>query len=323
MSSAEIEAMVEGYGRVAELVVGAGLDGVELHGRHGYLIQQSFSPWMNRRTDEWGEPLRFWRAVLNRVRAGVGDDAIVGARIPSDDLQPAADGGLGPTRLAEIAAELVALRKLDYLNPTHGSDGNHYSRSIGTYRRPHGDFLADTRRIREAIRAAIPVLGVGRITSLKAAEAALERGDCDLVGMTRAHIADPDLVTKAARAQAGSITLCVGANTGCIDRGVLGGDLMCFHNPDVGREYRPELLPTPASSHRRVLVVGGGPSGLKAAEIAARRGHLVTLAERSARLGGRLGTIVGPAQELTAFAALARARARPPGGGGTTRDGGR
>jgi 2,4-dienoyl-CoA reductase-like NADH-dependent reductase (Old Yellow Enzyme family) len=301
MSGAEVEEMVEGYSRIAALVRAAGFDGVELHGAHGYQLQQSASPWMNRRSDEWGRPLAFWTAVLDRVRDAVGPDGIIGARIASDDLRPVEAGGLGPARLAEIAVDLAATGHVDYFNPTHGSEGVHYSRVVGTYRRPHGEFLAGARQIREAVGACVPVLGVGRIVAVATAEAALARGDCDLVGMTRAHIADPDIVAKTLAGTAAAIRPCVGANTGCIDRGVLGGDMMCFHNPDVGREARPDLLPQPVTAPRRVLVVGGGPAGLKAAETAARRGHRVTLAERSAALGGRLARIdrSSPAHELT------------------------
>jgi 2,4-dienoyl-CoA reductase-like NADH-dependent reductase (Old Yellow Enzyme family) len=289
MEPHEIEAVIEGFGRMAELAVRAAFDGVELHGGHGYLLHQSISPWMNRREDEWGEPLRFWKAVLSRVRSGVGQDPIVGARTPADDLQPADLGGLGPARLREIACELAATGMIDYLNPSEGSSTLHYWKTVGTYRRPYGDFLSAVADIRSAVAGAIPVLGVGRITRVEDAEAALQRGDCDLVGMTRAHIADPDLVRKLLAGDETRIRKCVGANH-CIDRIMTGERVMCFHNPDAGREHRVRPL-TPATASRNVLVVGGGPAGLKAAEIAARCGHRVTLAERSERLGGRLAAI--------------------------------
>ena len=140
------------------------------------------------------------------------------------------------------------------------------------------------------------MIAASRINDPAQAEAALAAGDCDLVAMTRAQIADPDLVRKAAEGK--RIRHCVGANSGCVDRMVGGLHITCFHNPDVGREERGE--PAPAAEPRRVLVVGGGPAGLKTAEIAARRGHAVTLLEREAELGGRLRWVrkLGDAAEL-------------------------
>jgi NADPH-dependent 2,4-dienoyl-CoA reductase/sulfur reductase-like enzyme len=142
----------------------------------------------------------------------------------------------------------------------------------------------------------VPVIGVGKLHDPELAEQAIATGDCDLVAMTRAQIADPDLVAKLAGG--GRVRMCVGANQGCVDRMVGGLPITCFHNPDVGREERDE--PAPAEVARRVLVVGGGPAGLKAAEVAARRGHTVTLVEREDELGGRLRRVrrLGRAAEL-------------------------
>jgi hypothetical protein len=142
----------------------------------------------------------------------------------------------------------------------------------------------------------VPVLAASRINEPWLAERALENGDCDLVAMTRALIADPDLVNKVRDGR--RIRHCVGANQGCVDRMVGGQAITCFHNPDVGREGRGE--PEPVVEPRNVLVVGGGPAGLKAAEIAARRAHRVTLLEREPELGGRLRHVrnLGSAAEL-------------------------
>jgi NADPH-dependent 2,4-dienoyl-CoA reductase/sulfur reductase-like enzyme len=136
------------------------------------------------------------------------------------------------------------------------------------------------------------VIGVSRILSPELAERALEREACDLVAMTRAQIADPDLVAKLADPARGAPRPCVSANQGCVDRQQGGLPITCFHNPVVGREHvLADLRPTGASL--RVLVVGGGPAGCKAAEIAAARGHRVTLAERGELLGGRLALLAG------------------------------
>jgi 2,4-dienoyl-CoA reductase-like NADH-dependent reductase (Old Yellow Enzyme family)/thioredoxin reductase len=289
MSSEEVEAVIEGWGRVAELVQRSGLDGMELHGGHGYLLHQSICPWMNRRQDRWGKPLEFWKAVLARVREGLGQDLILGARVPIDDFRAPADGGLGRERLRELACEIADTGFTDYLNPSEGSSAWHYPRSVGSYRRPHGDFLEGQSALRKALAGKVPVLGVGRITTPALAEQALEQGHCDFVGMTRAHISDPDLVRKLAAGESARIRPCVGANQ-CINRIMTGAHVTCFHNPETGREDRwapPERVASP----RRILVVGAGPAGLKTAEIAARRGHSVTLVERKGQVGGRLACI--------------------------------
>ncbi|MGV3768542.1 MAG: FAD-dependent oxidoreductase [Sphingobium phenoxybenzoativorans] len=290
MSSGEIESLIEGWGVMSEVAVAAGLDGIELHGAQGYLLQQSISPWMNFRKDKWGEPLAFYKAVLDRTRAAIGPDGILGLRYATDDLRPLEQGGLGRDRLREIAVELVSGGQIDYVNPSEGSASYHYSHAIGTYRRPHGDFLPGASALRQAIGAKVPVIGVGRITNVDHAEAALARGDCDIVGLTRAHIADPDIVKKLFTGERNRIRPCVGANTGCIDRNALGLPVRCFHNPEAGRESEIEDL-SQVDAARRILVVGAGPAGLKAAEIAARRGHHVVIMDKRTYPGGRLATI--------------------------------
>lgn len=296
MSGAEIEEVLDAFARAAAIAVESGIDGVELHATHGYLVQQSFSPWGNSRDDAWGEPLAFARALVARVRAAIGDEPIVGIRVSTDDFVSPARGGLGPERIRELVARLVSEGGLDYVNQSEGARTAHYARSIGTYRREPGEFLPLARALRERLGAAVPVIGVGKLHEPALAERAIEAGDCDLVAMTRAQIADPDLVAKLERG--GRVRPCVGANQGCVDRMVGGLPITCFHNPDVGREERGE--PAPADPPRRVLVVGGGPAGLKAAEVAARRGHRVTLVERGHELGGRLRLVrrLGPAAEL-------------------------
>jgi 2,4-dienoyl-CoA reductase-like NADH-dependent reductase (Old Yellow Enzyme family)/threonine dehydrogenase-like Zn-dependent dehydrogenase len=296
MTPAEIEEVLDGFVDAAVLAVESGLHGVELHATHGYLLQQSFSPWGNQRDDEWGEPLRFATELIDRVRVAVGPDRIVGLRISADDFRSPDEGGLGADGLAAVAATLVAGGKLDYLNHSEGSKHPHYARAIGSYRHPHGEFLPLTAGLRRAIDAAVPVIGVGRITTPELAEQAIRDEACDLVGMTRAQIADPELVSKIAVGRRPSIRPCVGANV-CIDARPAG--IRCFHNPDVGLEYRRGAA-VAAVEPQRVLVVGGGPAGLKAAEAAARAGHQVTLVEQAATLGGRLQAVrhLGRATEL-------------------------
>jgi len=297
MTEDEIEAVIDGFATTARIAVEAGMDGVELHATHGYLLQQSFSPWANQRTDRWGQPLAFITEVMRRVRTTIGRDKVMGLRISADDWVRPDRGGLGADGCRRIAAACVATGQLDYLNHSEGARASHYARSVGTWRRPHGEHLPLAQGLRAAIGAAIPVVGVGRVTSPEEAEQALAAGVCDLVAMTRAHVADPDVIAKALSGRTTRIRPCVGANQGCVDRMVGGLPITCFHNPDVGREaLARELAPGRGS----VLVVGGGPAGMKAAELAARRGYDVTLAEARARFGGRLLAVekLGPKREL-------------------------
>lgn len=298
MSEAEIEEIIESFAAAARVACENGVDGVELHGTHGYLIQQSFSPWGNQRTDRWGQPLAFLTAVIQRVRAAIGPDKILGLRISADDFLSGA-GGLGPDGLREIAAGAVDTGMLDYLNHSEGAGGAHYVRAIGSYRYKMGEWLPYTRGLKEAIGGAIPVIGVGKIPTHNLAEQALEAGDCDLVGMTRAQISDPDMVVKLMSGQANRIRLCTGANQGCIDRTGLY-PITCIHNPEVGEEERFAALDAVPVEPKKVLVVGGGPAGMKAAEVAARRGHKVTLVEQGTRLGGRFAAVekLGDASNL-------------------------
>lgn len=290
MSDDEIEQVIEAFVRTAQITVESGMDGVELHATHGYLLQQSLSPFANQRTDKWGEELYFIQELATRVRRALGSSKVVGLRISADDWVSPDDGGLGHLRLCEITGKLAASGLFDYINHSEGAFGAHYARSIGSYRHPFGEFLPLTRGLKSAIGDTLPLIGVGKIPTPDLAEQALQAGDCDLVGMTRAQIADPDLVNKVASGQSHRVRLCTGANQGCIDRAGFA-PITCFHNPEVGEERRFQELEATIPVSRRVLVIGGGPAGIKAAEVAARRGHTVTLAEAGERLGGRLNHV--------------------------------
>lgn len=305
MTDAEIEEIIDSFVKAAVICVENGLDGVELHGTHGYLIQQSFSPFANKRTDKWGEYLYFAKTLAKRVRDAIGPDKVMGFRISADDFIKPDDGGLGHERLCDVAAGMVDTGLFDYLNHSEGTGGAHYARAIGSYRHKFGEWLPLTRGLREAIKAAVPMIGVGKIPTPDLAERALEAGDCDLVGMTRAQIADPDVVKKLETGQSHRIRFCTGSNQGCFDRARF--PIACFHNPEVGEENRFRELAKVPVTPKKVLVVGGGPAGLKAAEIAARRGHAVTLVEAGDKLGGRLNLVAAmgdPANLLTSISWL-------------------
>jgi 2,4-dienoyl-CoA reductase-like NADH-dependent reductase (Old Yellow Enzyme family) len=290
MTGPEIEEVVEGFAATAGIAVRAGLDGVEIHAAHGYLVQQSFSPWINRRDDGWGEPTRFVTEVLRRVRARVGDAAAVGIRVSLDDFVPPDRGGVGQEGIRAIVAELVDGGLVDVVNTSVGSRSANYARAVANYQHEEGLFLHLARALRDRIAARVPVIAAGRVASPAVGDAAIARGDCDLVAMTRAQIADPDLVRKLEGHDAVPIRPCVAANQGCVDRMVGGLPISCFHNPEVGRESKGHDLVAAgvAPVARRVVVVGAGPAGLKAAEVAAARGHHVTVLEQRSEVGGRL-----------------------------------
>lgn len=291
MSEDEIETIIQAFVDAAVVAVENGMDGVELHAAHGYLLQQSFSPFANKRTDKWGQPLCLTKTVAQRVRQAIGSGAVLGLRLCIEDFLTPEHGGVGHERLCQIGADLMATGLFDYLNHSEGSMGAHYAKTIGSYRYPFGQYLPLTRSLKNAIDSVVPVLGVGKIATTDLAEKALQDGDCDLIGMTRAQISDPDIGLKLQTGQTHRIRMCTGGNQGCIDRAGATYPITCFHNPEVGEEGRFRELDKAIAVSKRVLVVGGGPAGMKAAEIAARRGHQVTLVEASDRLGGRLNLV--------------------------------
>ena len=162
----------------------AGLDGVELHGAHGYLVQQSYSPWGNDRDDQWGEPLAFSRALIAATRARIGSQKILGFRMAEFDERRTEQGGVSIDRLREIGKAVVDTGSIDYLNTSIGSKAPDYAAmAVATYRTRPGHELELTHAMRATIGAAVPVVGVGRILTADMAEEALERGDCDLVAI--------------------------------------------------------------------------------------------------------------------------------------------
>lgn len=284
----EIAEIVAAFAAAAARARDGGLDGVELHGGHGNLIQQFLSPHTNRRDDAYGGPLenrlRFAREVAVAVRAAVGPDFTVGLRLSAEEDYP---DGLFLPETTVIAARLVAAAGLDYVNVTSGSDTS--SASLPRHYAPMYLRAGHMRHLARAIREVVPVpvLAVGRITDPRDAEAILAAGDADLVGMTRALIADRDLPEKARRGDLDAIRYCVGANEGCLGRLFRGHAIGCIQDPTSGREHEVGPL-VRAEAPRRVVVVGGGVAGLEAARVAALRGHTVTILEREAQCGGQL-----------------------------------
>ncbi len=287
MTVEDIKAIIEGYRLTARHARLGGLDGVEVHAMaHGYLLNQFLSPATNHRTDAFGgsleNRLRIVLEILDATRQETGPDMIVGVRINGDDGH---EGGLGPDEWADIASRLEGTGHLDYISVTQGTYLNRML-IYPTSPMPHGYQMPATRRIKQAV--GIPVVGVGRIVDPAEAEDYIARGDCDMVALARALIADPEWVNKAAEGRGDDIRPCVGANW-CMSSIFAQAPIACIHNPAAGAEL---ALGTgtlrPAAAPRKVAVVGGGPAGMRAALTAADRGHAVTLFERQAELGGQV-----------------------------------
>ena len=299
MELEDIEQIIHGYRLTARHAIEGDLDGIELGAAsHGYLLNQFLSPATNHRDDEYGGSLenrmRIVMRIIDAAREEVGTDAIVGLRLNSDDGM---QGGLGPVEWAEIAKHLAATGKLDYISCSQGTYLNRMM-IYPTSPEEHGFQMAATRQVKASID--LPVVGVGRITTPDEAEAILRAGDCDFVGMTRALIADAFWVRKAEQGHADKIRPCVGANW-CMESIFAHAPIACIHNPSVGREKQlSEEQVIPVATARNIAVVGSGPAGLRAALTASRRGHKVTLIERSSELGGQVAWMgrVQSAREL-------------------------
>lgn len=279
----EIAEIVDGYALVAGHCVAGGFDGVELQCSHSSIVRGFLSPATNRRTDEYGGSLadraRLLLEIVDAVRSTIGNDRALGVRICGDEL---IEGGTGIDDAVEIARLVEATGQVDYVNTSIGVATATLYMIEASMQVPPGYALF----IPSAIRAAIdlPVVGVGRFKDPLQADRALADGVCDLVGVVRGQIADPDFAAKARSGHGTDIRTCLSCNQECVGRMGLNRWLGCIENPRTGRE----ALPVPAPRRRRkVVVVGGGPGGLQAAVTAAERGHQVVLFERNDRLGGQ------------------------------------
>ena len=284
MTLAQMDFLVECYVKAARDCADGGLDGVELHMAHGYLLQQFLSPLYNRREDAYGgsfeNRIRLPVRLLEAVRAAIPDTMALGVRLSSEPFE----GGLSPDDVRHIAGHFTERGLIDFLNLSSGTDYNPH-KIIGAMHEPAGYELEGDRPAAHASK--VPVIVTGRFRTLEEAEQVIREGDGDLVGMTRAHIADPALVHKTMEGRADDVRPCIGCNHGCIGGLLTRGQIGCTVNVAVGMEASlSEELIRPSADPRRVLVVGGGPAGLEAARVAAMRGHKVVLAEASPHLGG-------------------------------------
>lgn len=286
-TAAELADLVASYRAAARRCRAGDLDGVEVTMAHGTLLASFVSPLMNRRTDRYGGNIDgrtlFPREVLTAIRDALGPDAILGVRLPGDEL---VEGGIRAPEAAAIGSRLAETGEVDYISVTAGNN---------TFKLPRVDHWPPTpapvgafRHLSRAVKAAVsvPVATVGRVTTLALAEEILAAGDADLVGMVRAHIADPELVPKSRQGKIEEVRPCIGANV-CINSLLDHKPLTCLANPEVGR-------PGYAKSEnwgkgRSAIVVGAGPAGLEAARRLAHGGWATTIMERDMEVGGQMG----------------------------------
>lgn len=282
-----IEEVIASFGDAARRMQEAGLDGVEIVGSHGYLPAQFLNPRLNVRTDHYGGSLenrtRFVRAIAADIQAKTGEGFVVGLRLSGDELS--ADG-MESDEMLDACEAIVGEGCVSYLSIVAGSSAT-LAGSVHIVP-PMYEEAGYTAPLGEGIRARTGTTTVvtGRINQPQEAERIIASGQADLCGMTRAMICDPEIGEKARSGRVDDIRACIGCNQACIGHFHAGYPISCIQNPVSGRELAYGELPA-AAERRRVMVVGGGPGGMKAAAIAAERGHAVTLFEKSSQLGGQ------------------------------------
>ena len=288
MEPSDIKRVINDFGQAARRCREGGLDGCEVS-VFSHLTNQFLTPAINKRDDEYGgsleNRLRFTVESLEEVRRQVGEDYIVGVRFPAAELQ---EGWLSDDDCLAAARLLAETGLVDFFDIWMGTPATNWGfpDTIPGMSYRFGPWLEKAARFKQAVGRA--VFHAGRMHDALLAERALREGSMDLVGMTRAHMADPYLVAKLAGGEESRIRPCVGANY-CIDRIYQGGEALCLHNPATGREQTmPQLIEKTSGERLKIVVVGAGPGGLEAARVSASRGHEVVLLEASSDAGGQL-----------------------------------
>ena len=283
----DIARIIEDYADAAERMAAAGLDGVEFE-CYGHLMDQFMSPLTNALAHPYGgsfdNRIRFSMDVLDACRKRVGPDFLLGVRYVADEVEK---GGITADEGVEMARRFKASGLVDFVNIIRGRI--HTDAALtdvipvqGMKSAPHLDFAG---RVRAEV--GLPTFHAARIPDVATARHAVATGQLDMVGMTRAHMADPHIVRKIIDGREDDIRPCVGA-TYCLDRIYQGGMALCIHNPATGREETmPHDIP-PAEVTKRVVIVGAGPAGLEAARVAAERGHHVMVFEVADKPGGQV-----------------------------------
>ncbi|MCX5819352.1 MAG: FAD-dependent oxidoreductase [Deltaproteobacteria bacterium] len=291
MGRERIAAVIDAFARTAARAKKAGFDAVEIHGAHGYLLNQFLSPFSNQRTDEYGgseeNRSRFVLEILSAVRKAVGPAFAVIIRVSADEL---IRGGYDLAFMKRLAPRLAA-SGADAIHCSVGVFSTPGNLSIASMDTAPGFNLFRARAIKEV--AGVPVIGVGRINDPELAEEALAAGDADLISFGRQYLTDPEFIAKAAAGNFAEIRRCVACNQGCIER--LSFEMKsatCTFNPACGREYLG--APVPVAESKRLWVIGAGPAGLSAALAAAGRGYGVEIFEKESVPGGQVRSASRP-----------------------------
>ena len=283
-----INEIIKGFELSASHLREAGLDGIELVASHGYLLGQFLNPKINLRTDKYGGNfegrLRFLKDAIEATRRGAGAEMVLGVRLSGED-KDYTENDLD--QMLEICSALDSEPDLDYFNITVGTSAG---LAGSTHIVPPMEYETGyTAPISASIKSVVtkPIFVAGRINQPQIAEEILKMGQADMCGMTRAIISDPMMPLKAANGYLDDIRACVACNQACIDHMLNACSISCIQRPETGRELQYANI-SKTKLKKSILVAGGGPAGVKAACIAADRGHRVTLCEKSNSLGGQI-----------------------------------
>jgi 2,4-dienoyl-CoA reductase (NADPH2) len=287
VTEAEIDEIIAGYAVVAEHCAEGGFDGIELQCSHSSIVRGFLSPATNHRTDEYGGSIenraRLLVRIVGAVRKVIGNRLALGVRICGDELIEGGTTIVDAVRIAEIAE---ATGQVDYINTSIGVATASLFMIEASMHIPPGYAMFIPSAFRKAVD--LPVVGVGRFKDPLQAERAIAEGHCDLVGVVRGQIADPDFAIKARAGDTDDIRLCLSCNQECVGRMGLNRWLGCIENPRTGRESQGVGTVHVTPKPKQVMVVGAGPAGLQAAIAAARNGHHVTVMEKTDQPGGQV-----------------------------------
>lgn len=301
----DINRIVKDFGKAALRAREGGLDGIEISADHQQLVDQFWSPRVNKRTDGYGgsfeNRMRFGLEVLEEVRRQVGDDFVVGLRMCGDEFHP---DGITQDEAIRIAKFYTETGMVDLLSVTGSGADTHatLANCMPNMAYPPEPFLYLASGIKAEVN--VPVIHAQNIKDPMSAARIIEEGHVDLVGITRGQIADPHFVNKMKEGRLDEIKQCVGANY-CIDRQYQGIDVLCVQNAATSREKVMPHVFKKSDKKKKVVVVGGGPAGMEAARVCAERGHDVTLFEKQGTLGGQI-TLAAKAPARDQIAGISR-----------------